>query len=137
MAILKCGTCGGDWNYFLIGSNLNKHTKCGPPYIKCEHCETPNETPYKMYSEMGHFQKIYFWWIIIFETILFAGGGGFLAYAMFFVWDLGGVNYLFGVGGIASSFYTLYKTSKIPMKIKELEMEVDKNKGYVWSNFFK
>ena len=130
-------------------------SSCGPPVIKCIHCNSLNRTKMKLYRDMTIFNKITFWLGYgVFKTIFgafmifFGMGTLYFLYAIFqdngltMMAHMLEINNWFGIilfhaiaaGVTWVGILQIRETLSAKKHIKIIEDLFDKNGGYFWSN---
>ena len=147
----KCGHCKKTWAFMEYGGD----SSCGPPVIKCVHCNGLNRTKMKLYREMTFFNKLTFWLgrgLVkpIFGLFMIGFGMAILYWQYLTVEDNGQspmshmleINNWFGIiffhaiaiGVAWLGISQIRDTLSTKKQVQIMEQIFDENGGFFWSN---
>ena len=147
----KCGHCKKTWAFMEYGGD----SSCGPPIIKCVHCNSLNRTKMKLYRNMNLFSRITFWLGRgLFKSIFgffMIGFGLAIFYWQYLTVEENGqtplaymleINNWFGIiifhaialGVVWLGIFQIKEALSTKKQIKSMEELFDKNGGFFWSN---
>jgi len=136
----KCGHCGIKWEF--LKPSLDE--KLGPPFIKCQSCNTLNKTKSKLYRDLSlkeqdklRFKndKIFFIINILIIILCLLWGWGLLQVEIE-ERSLIGTLLVLSIPGLIlfNSIKRIEGHQPLNEIVSELEKEYDNNGGFIWSN---